>query len=138
MMLLAKSLTGEEVARQLITCLSTELSIPQHLVVSMMRDRASVTTVAMRTIGVLYTHMLEVGCFSVVLGVGEHIKTPVLEEFTKAWISLFSHSARQGLHGEPRHSYVLLQILPPVDVVGMKSDHKSMILWTCFYNFMKK
>ena len=33
MMLLGKSLTGEEVATQLITSLSTELSIPQHLVV---------------------------------------------------------------------------------------------------------
>ena len=46
MMLLAKSLTGEEVARQLIASLSTELSIPQHLVVSTMRDRALVNDVA--------------------------------------------------------------------------------------------
>ena len=46
MMLLAKSLTGEEVARQLIASLSTQLSIPQHLVVSTMRDRASVNDVA--------------------------------------------------------------------------------------------
>ena len=53
MMLLPKSLTGEEVARQLITSLSTELSIPQHLVVSAMCDRASVNDVAMRTISVL-------------------------------------------------------------------------------------
>ena len=98
MMLLAKSLTGEEVARQLITCLSTELSIPQHLVVSVMRDRASVNSVAMRTIGVLYTQMLEVGCFSHTLDhVGEHMKTPVLDEFTKAWICLFSHSAKTRL-----------------------------------------
>ena len=55
MMLLAKSLTGEEVARQLITSLSTELSIPQHLVISAMCDRASVNDVAMRTISVCFT-----------------------------------------------------------------------------------
>ena len=97
-MLLAKSLTGEEVARQLITCLSTELSIPQHLVISVMRDRASVNDVAMRTIGVLYTHMIEIGCFSHTLDdVGERMKTPILDEFTKAWISLFSHSPKTRL-----------------------------------------
>ena len=95
MMLLAKSLTGEEVARQLITSLSTELSIPQHLVVSAMRNRASVNDVAMRTISVLYNNMMDVGCFSHTLDrVGENMNTQILEEFTKAWISLFSHSLK--------------------------------------------
>ena len=98
MMLLAKSLTGEEVARQLITCLSTELSLSHHLVDSVMRDRASVNDVTMRTIGVLYTRMFEVGCFSHTLDhVGENMKTPLLDKFTKAWISLFSHSAKTRL-----------------------------------------
>ena len=36
-MLLAKSMTGEEVARQIIMALSTELGIPSHLVVAAMR-----------------------------------------------------------------------------------------------------
>ena len=49
LMLLAKSLTGEELARQLIVCLSTELGIASNLVVAAMRDRASVNTVAVRT-----------------------------------------------------------------------------------------
>ena len=98
MMLLAKSLTGEEVARQLITSLSTELSIPQHLVVSTMCDRASVNDVAMRTISVLYNNVMDVGCFSHTLDhVGENMNTPILEEFTKAWISLFVHSLKTRL-----------------------------------------
>ena len=111
MMLLAKSLTGEEVARQLITCLSTELSILQHLVVSVMRDRASVNDVAMRTIGVLYSLMIEVGCFSHTLDhVGEHMVTPILDDFTKAWISLFSHSPKSRLawknHDSATYSFI--------------------------------
>ena len=49
-MLLAKSLTGEEVAHQLIVCLSTELGIKPELLVAGMRDRASINSVAMRTL----------------------------------------------------------------------------------------
>ncbi len=52
-MLLSKSLTGEELARQLITAISTELSVPPQLVLAGMRDRASVNSVAMRTIAVV-------------------------------------------------------------------------------------
>ncbi len=47
LILLAKSLTGEEVARQLIVCLSTELGIGSNLFVAAMRDRASVNNVAL-------------------------------------------------------------------------------------------
>ena len=49
LMLVAKSMTGEEVARQLIAALSTELSIQANLVVAFMRDRASVNNLTMRT-----------------------------------------------------------------------------------------
>lgn len=55
LMLVAKSMTGEEVARQLIATLSTELSIPANHVVAFMRDQASVNNVAMRTISVSTT-----------------------------------------------------------------------------------
>ena len=63
LMLLAKSITGEEVARQLITVVSTELSIAPNMVIAAIRDRASVNDVAMRTISVIYNQMLDVGCF---------------------------------------------------------------------------
>lgn len=53
LMLLAKSLTGVEVARQLITCLSTELGISSDLLVTAMRDRAAVNNVAISELHVL-------------------------------------------------------------------------------------
>lgn len=55
--LLAKSMTGEEVAQQIIVVLSTELGIPPQSIVAAMRDRASVNDVAMRTIKVVYNQM---------------------------------------------------------------------------------
>ena len=50
-----------KIARQLITALSTELSIPVDKVLAFMCDRASVNGVAMRTISVLYSKMIDVG-----------------------------------------------------------------------------
>ena len=52
--LLAKSLTGEEIARELISVLSTFLGIPSQFVVGTMRDRASVNNVAIRTMKIIY------------------------------------------------------------------------------------
>lgn len=63
-----------------------------------MRDRASVNDVAMRTISVIYNQMLDVGCFYHALDrVGERMKTPILDEFSKVWISLFAHSPKTRL-----------------------------------------
>ena len=63
-MLLTKSLTGEEVARQIISIISTEMSISSDLVVGAMHDRASVNNVAMRIVNVIYQNLLDIGCFS--------------------------------------------------------------------------
>ena len=83
--LLAKSMTGEEVAQQIIVVLSTEFGIPPQSIVAAMRDRAAVNDVAMRTIKILYNKVLDVGCFSHTLDhVGEKMKTPILEDFCKA------------------------------------------------------
>ena len=98
MMLLVKSVTGEEVARQLITVLSTELSIAQHFVVSSMHDHATVNDVAMRTMKVLYNDVIDIGCFSHTLDhVGERMQTPLLDEFFRSWISIFAHSPKSRL-----------------------------------------
>ena len=95
LMLLSKSITGEELARQIITAISTELGISSHLVVAAMHDRAAVNTVAMRTVSILYDKMMSIGCFSHTLDhVGEKMKVPVLEELTKSWISMFAHSPK--------------------------------------------
>ena len=87
LMLLEKSMSGEEVARQIITVLSTELGIPSNLLVAAMRDRASLNSVAMRTVSIVYNRVMDVGCFSHTLEhVGECMKTTVLDDFSKAWI----------------------------------------------------
>ena len=83
-MLLAKSLTGEEVAHQLIVCLSTEYGIQSNLLQAAMRDQASVNSVAMRTLSIVFPNVLDIGCFSHTLDhVGEHFNTPILDEFIK-------------------------------------------------------
>ena len=106
LMLLAKSMTDEEVARQLVTSLSTELSIPANHVVAFMRDRASVNNVAMRTVSVLYNSMIDIGCFSHTSDhVGENMNTPILDKFTKHWISLFSHSPKVRLPWKSRTGF---------------------------------
>ena len=96
--LLVKSMMGEEVAQQIIVVLSTELGIPPQSIVAAMRDRASVNDVAMGTIKVVYNQLLDVGCFSHTLDyVGEQMNTPILHDFCKAWIGLFSRSPKSRL-----------------------------------------
>ena len=71
--LLEKSLTGEEIARELITVLSVSYGINPSLVLSAMRDGASTNNVAMQTLNVLYSHIFDVKCFSHTLDrVGNH------------------------------------------------------------------
>ena len=62
--LLAKTMTEEKIAQQIIVIVSTEFGISSNLIVAAMRDRASVNDVAMRTIKVVYNELLYVGCFS--------------------------------------------------------------------------
>ena len=90
--LLKKSMTGGELARILISTLSTTLSIESHTLVAAMRDRASVNNVAMRTLALIYP---DIGCFSHTIDhVGEKFNVPLL---TKTWISLFSKSPKARL-----------------------------------------
>ena len=64
LMLLAKSLSGEGVARQLIVSLTTELGIASNLLIAAMRDSASVNNVAIRTLSIVFPKVLDIGCFS--------------------------------------------------------------------------
>ena len=93
--MLAKSMKGEEVAREIIHILATEYAIdPSHLVAAM-HDRASVNDAAMKIVKVIYPNLLDVGCFSHTLDlVGEHFHMPTLSEFGVLWVSLFAHSPK--------------------------------------------
>ena len=105
LMLLAKSFTGEEVARQLIVSLTKELGIESDLLIAAMREQlckhsncVSVNNVAIHTLSIVFPRVLDIGCFSHTLDhVGEHMKITVLEEFLKSWIGLFSRSAKARL-----------------------------------------
>ena len=96
--LLAKSLTGEEVARELLSVLSTEYGVVSSNLLAAMHDRASVNSVAVRTLKVLYPNVLNIGCFSHTIDhVGDNFDTPVLYDFGTTWVSLFSHSPKAHL-----------------------------------------
>ena len=93
--MLSKSLTGEEIARELISALSVNYSIRSANLLACMRDRASTNNVAVQTLKVVYPTMVDVGCFSHMIDhVGEKFDCPTLAEFTALWISLFSHSPK--------------------------------------------
>ena len=93
--LLAKSLSGEEIAFEVISLLSTKFCIGPKYLISAMRDRASANNVAMRTIKVVYSNVLDVGCFSHTLElVRNYFKVPNLTEFLNNWLLLFSHSVK--------------------------------------------
>ena len=91
--MLAKSLTGDEIARELINTLSVDYGVKSENVVAIMHDCASANNAAMRTLKVLYPAVLGIGCFSHTLNrVGEKFNAPLVNDFTTYWVSLFSHS----------------------------------------------
>ena len=54
-----------------------------------MHDRASANGAAMRTVKVIFPMVVDIGCYSHTLDVGEKFDLPVLDEFIRLWISLF-------------------------------------------------
>ena len=93
--LLVKSMTGEEIARELINTLSAQYSIGSDLLVAAMHDRAACNMVALRTLTVVFPKLVDVGCFSHTLDlVRGNFTTPHLSSFMVWWISLFSHSPK--------------------------------------------
>ena len=93
--LLTKSLCGNELAREIINVLSITYGIR---LVAVVKDGASINGAAMRTVRVVYPEAADITCFSHMLNrVGEHFSTPILSQFTSAWISLFSHSSKTKL-----------------------------------------
>ena len=98
MQLLAKSLTGEEIARKLINTLSVQYSVSSELVLASMHDRAATNNIAMRTLKVIYPSVVDIGCFSHTLDlVGEKFCTPHMNDFVSSWVTMFSHSPKSRL-----------------------------------------
>ena len=98
MQMLSKSMTGEEIARELINQLSAVYGIQSEFLLAAMIDRAAVNNVAMQTLKVVYPSLFDIGCFSHTLDrVGEKFNTPALTEFMHSWLSMFSHSPKARL-----------------------------------------
>lgn len=109
--LLQKSMTGEEIAQVLIDTLSREYSVPPDKVLSCTRDRASSNNVAVRFLRIVFTQLIDIGCFSHTLDlVGDKMSVPHLSDFMISWLSLFSHSPAARIlwkehTGIPVHTY---------------------------------
>ena len=92
---LQKSMNGEELARELISTLSVMLGIGSNMLLSVMRDRASVNTAAMGIVSVMYPAAVNIGCMSHALdSVGDKFNVPTVHLFFTLWNSLFAHSPR--------------------------------------------
>ena len=77
--LLCKSLTGEEIARELIHVLSSTYGTSPNQLLAAMRDRASVNGAAMRMVKVVYLNAFGIGCFLHTIDrVGEQFSLPHL------------------------------------------------------------
>ena len=116
---LTRSMSGEEVARELINVLSVMLGVQSNLLAAM-RDRASVNNTAMQVVSIVYPNVLDVGCFSHTLDlVGEKFKTPVLSTFCTMWLSLLAQPKNKStLERANRKSYGLVQQNTLVESMG--------------------
>ena len=75
--LLVKSMMGEEIARELINVISAQCGIGSNKLFCVMHDWAACNGVALRTIKVVYSSILDIGCFSHTLDlVGSKSDTP--------------------------------------------------------------
>ena len=103
MQLLAKSFTGEEIARELLSVIQGKYGIANDSLLAIMRDRASVTNLAILIVRVMYPQVLDIGCFSHTIdNAGKTFLTPVLDEFVSSWITLHSHSPKARLSWRSR------------------------------------
>ena len=107
---LAKSLSANELARDIITILCTQwLQIPASIVIYAIRDGASVNGAAMRTMKeVMFPSMMNIICVSHTLdNVGRHMETPLLNNFLQRWIALFAPSPATKLLWKTQTSFVV-------------------------------
>ena len=98
--LLAKSLCGEEIARELISILyiNYNYSIESNKLLANMRGGVTSNGVAVRTLQIVYPNAMDITCFSHMLDrVGEHFNIPILQDFISLWIPMFSHSPKAQL-----------------------------------------
>ena len=88
-------MSGEEIASELINVISAQYGTTSNKLVAVMHDGAAYNGVALQTIKIVYSSIVDIGCFSCTLDlVGSKFVTPCLSSFMVWWISLFSHSPK--------------------------------------------
>ena len=91
--LIAKSLKGDELAREIITVLAQQYNVQNSSLCAAMRGGASVNGAAMRTVKVAFPKVVDVRCFSHAIdGIDSHLNIPTLRRFLQLWNALFGHS----------------------------------------------
>ena len=91
---LAKSLNASQLARELLTCILTQLNVKEDMLVGAVRDGAAVNGAAIRHVKeIMYPDVVDIVCASHTLdNIGKHFQTATLDEFVQSWIALFSRS----------------------------------------------
>ena len=80
--LLAKSLKGEELARELISVLARQYNVQNDNLLAAMRDGVSVNAAAMRTVKIIFPKVIDVRCFSHTIDrVGVHFNISTVRRF---------------------------------------------------------
>ena len=93
--MLAKSLCGDELAKELISVVSVTYGICADQLLACMRDQSMVKNVAIKTLKIVYPQLIDVGCFSHTIDrVDKHCVMPNLLEFMIGQINLFSHTRK--------------------------------------------
>ena len=92
---LRKSVSGEELARVIISVLTVSLGVESGRLLAAMRDSASVNSAALCIVAVVYPSFLDVCCISHTLDpVGDKFRVPTVSLFFTLWGSLFVHSPK--------------------------------------------
>lgn len=100
--ILVKTMTGEEIARELINILQVNYGINSMKLLACMHDRAAANGAAMLTVKVIFLLVVDVGCYSHTLYlIGEKFDLPVLDDFIRLWISLFPIVLMYKWNGRP-------------------------------------
>ena len=130
LLLLARPVTGDELAREVLAVLSTELGIVSTKLLACMRDRASVNGKAMRTVQIMYPGVMDIGCFSHTLDlVGTKFNTPTLDKFMKHWVKLFQHSCKAKLLWRERTGQSPKHYLPTRWWSKWECENQVMLQW---------
>ena len=95
---LSKSLTGDQLAGELVEAISTALQIDRSHLTATMRDGASVNGAGIRVLKAVYPTILDVTCFAHTIDlVGTKLNLPMLDRLMQWWVQLFSKSAAANL-----------------------------------------